>query len=212
MWKISSWLVLSTSRFSSFSIHQNLLGVGGTLKKQTLEEKKNPTKNCESVNLGWSGRQAYKSSTSFSGFSDARMCRFSFRRNSNIPLNTNNTKWSLANQWRKKFFFFLRIHLLVSPTIHVGLPWWFTGKESAGQWGDTGSVPGSGRSHGAGNRNPLQYSPLGNPMDRGAWLATVHAVAKSHIQISNWACTHITVTCSWWFSTLVTIQNHWKPR
>ena len=43
---------------------------------------------------------------------------------------------------------------------------------------DMGSVPGSGRSLGEGNGNPLQYSYLGNPMDRGAWWATVHGVEK----------------------------------
>ena len=44
--------------------------------------------------------------------------------------------------------------------------------------GDTGSIPGLGRSSGEGNGNPLQYSCLGNPMDRGAWRATAHGVAK----------------------------------
>ena len=44
--------------------------------------------------------------------------------------------------------------------------------------GDIGSVPGTGRSPGEGNGNPLQYSCLGNPTDRGAWRATVHGVAK----------------------------------
>ena len=51
--------------------------------------------------------------------------------------------------------------------------------------GDTGSVPGLGRSPGEGNGNPLQYSCLGNPMDRGAWQATVRGVAKSQIQLSG---------------------------
>ena len=45
--------------------------------------------------------------------------------------------------------------------------------------GDVSSVPGSGRSLGGGNINPLQYSCLGNPMDRGTWWATVHGIAKS---------------------------------
>ena len=45
--------------------------------------------------------------------------------------------------------------------------------------GDTGSIPGLGRFPGGGNGNPLQYSCLGNPMDRGACWATVHGVAKS---------------------------------
>ena len=44
--------------------------------------------------------------------------------------------------------------------------------------GDPGSIPGSGRSPEEGNGNPLQYSCLGNPMDRGAWGATVHGVTK----------------------------------
>ena len=44
--------------------------------------------------------------------------------------------------------------------------------------GDAGSIPGSGRSHGEGNGNPLQYSCLENPMNRGAWQVTVHGVAK----------------------------------
>ena len=50
---------------------------------------------------------------------------------------------------------------------------------SAGEVGDTGSIPGWGRSPGGGHGNPLQYSCLENPMDRGAWLGTVHRVAKS---------------------------------
>ena len=44
--------------------------------------------------------------------------------------------------------------------------------------GDTGSIPGLGRSLGEGNGKPLQYSCMGNPMHRGAWQATVHRVAK----------------------------------
>ena len=44
--------------------------------------------------------------------------------------------------------------------------------------GDVGSIPGSGRSPGEGNGNPLQYSCLGNPMDRGAWQAIVHGVTE----------------------------------
>ena len=55
--------------------------------------------------------------------------------------------------------------------------------------GDTGSIPGLGRSSGEGNGNPLQYSCLGNPMDRGAWQATVHAVSKSGAQLSNYKTT-----------------------
>ena len=52
------------------------------------------------------------------------------------------------------------------------------GKESACNAGDLGSIPGSGRSPGEGNGNPLQYSCLENPMDRGAWQATVHGFTR----------------------------------
>ena len=51
--------------------------------------------------------------------------------------------------------------------------------------GDTGLIPGLGRSPGEGNGNPLQYSSLGNLMDRGAWQAIVHAVTKSWSQLST---------------------------
>ena len=50
---------------------------------------------------------------------------------------------------------------------------------------DTGSIPGSGRSLGEGNDNPLQYSCLENPMDREAWEAIVHGVIKSQTQFSD---------------------------
>ena len=49
--------------------------------------------------------------------------------------------------------------------------------------GDPGSIPGSGRSPGEGNGNPLQYSCLENPVDRGAWQAIVHRVAKNWTQL-----------------------------
>ena len=53
------------------------------------------------------------------------------------------------------------------------------GKESTYNVGDPGSIPGPGRSPGEENGNPLQYSCVKNPMDRGAWWATVHGVAKN---------------------------------
>ena len=49
--------------------------------------------------------------------------------------------------------------------------------------GDVGLIPGSGRSPGEGNGNPLQYSCLENPMDRRAWWATVHGVTKSQTRL-----------------------------
>jgi len=62
------------------------------------------------------------------------------------------------------------------------LPQWLSGKEficNAGDAGDVGSIPGSGRSPGGGHGYPLQYSCLKNPMDRGAWQATVCGVTRS---------------------------------
>ena len=61
----------------------------------------------------------------------------------------------------------------------MGFPGGSEVKASACNVGDLGSIPGLGRSPGEGNGNPLQYSCLENPMDRGAWWATVHGVAES---------------------------------
>ena len=67
--------------------------------------------------------------------------------------------------------------------------WGFPGgsevKSSSRNAGDLGSIPGSGRSPGEGNGNPLQYSCLKNPMEGGAWWATVHGVAKSQTRLSE---------------------------
>ena len=60
-----------------------------------------------------------------------------------------------------------------------GFPGGSAGKESACNARDPGSIPGLGRSPGEGHGNPLQYSCLENPMDRGVWQATVNAVPKS---------------------------------
>ena len=70
----------------------------------------------------------------------------------------------------------------------MGFPRWLGGKESACQVGDTreaGLIPGSERSSAEGNGNPLQYSCQENPVDRGAWWAIVHGVAKSWTQLNN---------------------------
>ena len=67
----------------------------------------------------------------------------------------------------------VRIHPMVG-----NFPGGSDSKASAFNARDPGLIPGSGRSPGEGNGNPLQYSCLENPMDRGAWLATVHGVAE----------------------------------
>ena len=61
---------------------------------------------------------------------------------------------------------------------YICFPHSSVGKESACNAGDQGSIPGLGRSPGEGNGNPLQYSCLENPMDRGDWQATVHSVSR----------------------------------
>ena len=88
-----------------------------------------------------------------------------------------------------RYFFFLPFGY---PCLFLGLPGWLSGKKkkkkkipaaNAGDTGDVGSIPGSGRSPGGGDGNPLQDSCLENPMDRGAWWATVHGwqrVGQNH--------------------------------
>ena len=77
-----------------------------------------------------------------------------------------------------------------------GLPGWLSGRESACDTRDTedvGSILGSGRSPRGEHGNPLQYSCLENPMDKGAWRATIHRVAKSQMwlkRLSMHTCTH----------------------
>ena len=66
-----------------------------------------------------------------------------------------------------------------------GLPGGSDGKEFTCSVGNLGSNPGSGRSSGGEHGNPLQYSSLENPMDRGAWRATVHGATKSWTRLST---------------------------
>ena len=76
--------------------------------------------------------------------------------------------------------------------LQLGFPGSSEVKASACNEGDLGSIPGLGRSPGEGNGNPLQYSCLENPMDRGAWWATVHGVEKSQTRLSNFISLHFT--------------------
>ena len=76
---------------------------------------------------------------------------------------------------------------MFSSAAHTGLgfPGDSDNKESACYAGDLGSIPGSRRSPGEGNGNLLQYTCLESPLDRGAWWATVHGVAKSRTRLTE---------------------------
>ena len=97
-----------------------------------------------------------------------------------------------------------RKHLHVDPWLCC-MKLWFFGQATSTSWaslvaqlvknppasaGDTGSIPGSERSPGEGNGNPLQYSCLGNPLDRGTWQSTGHGVAKSQRRLSDYTTNH----------------------
>ena len=83
-------------------------------------------------------------------------------------------------------------------SMHPWTLWGFPGgsevKASASNVGDLGSIPGSGRYPGEGNGNPLQCSCLVNPMNGGAWWATVHRVAKSQTRLSDLTMDTVSLT------------------
>ena len=87
--------------------------------------------------------------------------------------------------------------LLISSDTCLGFPGGSEVKASACHAGDLGSIPGLGRSPGEGNGNPPQYSCLENPMDGGAWWATVHGVAKSRTRLSDFTFTFTHVIEIW---------------
>ena len=72
----------------------------------------------------------------------------------------------------------------------------------AAEDGDVGFIPGSGRCPGGGHGNPLQYSCLENPMDRGAWRARVHGVTKSRTQLNSNTYTQVNTTIFGWITVL----------
>ena len=78
----------------------------------------------------------------------------------------------------------LKIFFTTSNT-YLGFPGGSVVKNPPANAGDMVSIPGSGRSPGEENGNPLQYSCLGNLMDRGAWQATVHGITKSRTQLRD---------------------------
>ena len=76
----------------------------------------------------------------------------------------------------KRYTFFIKF--LKDSKTSVGLPSWLSGKEPTASAEDVALIPGSERSPGKGNGNPLQYSCLGNPIDRGASWATLRGIIK----------------------------------
>ena len=83
--------------------------------------------------------------------------------------------------------------LLLNEHINISIKWSqllrsLKCEERLRKW--EGSIPGSGSSPGEGNGSPLQYSCLGNPMDRGAWRATIYEIMKCQAWLSDWAHTH----------------------
>ena len=102
--------------------------------------------------------------------------------------------------WKNSQRSCLQIH---SP---LGFPGGSNGKESACSVGDLGSIPGLGRSPGEGKGNPLHYACLENPMDEGAWSATVHGVTKSRTWLSDFSLLEVRISaCEFWGDTNIQI-------
>ena len=101
------------------------------------------------------------------------------------------------------FIFFFKC---LSKYLPVGLPDGSGLKNlpaNAGDVEDMGLIPGWGRSPEGGNGNLLQYSFLGNPMDRGAWRATIHGVSNVWMWLSEYACPQYSIACHFFFHSLV---------
>ena len=100
---------------------------------------------------------------------------------------------NLVNHYSYPVPHILASHLIIvncAPHLHSIPSLLLVVKNLPANAGDTSSIPGSGRSTREGNGNPLQCSCLENPMDRGAWWATIHGVTKSWTQLSNFLYRH----------------------
>ena len=93
--------------------------------------------------------------------------------------------------WLCTFCFYFIIIIFTMRYVDLGFPGSSDSKESSCNAGGLGLTPGSGRSPGEGNGNPLQYSCLGNAMEGGAWWAAVHGVPKSRTRLSRHVYTHV---------------------
>jgi len=123
-------------------------------------------------------------------------CMWGMKQKERQPLKNKNQKKKTRNEQKEIWGIVNKFHVCVmyvslarasQVALVVKNP-----PANAGDRRDAGSIPGSGRSPGEGNGNPLWYPCLENPMDRGAWRATVHRVTKSQTQLSVhvYACTH----------------------
>ena len=125
----------------------------------------------------------------------------------NLPDNAGDIRecrfnpWVGKIPWRRKWqpvpVSFFCFFFCIGYSQFGGFPGSSDGKASDYNAGDLGLIPGSGRSPGEGNGNPLQYSCLENLMDQGAWWATVHGVAKSRTRLSHFTSLHSQFTTLW---------------
>ena len=110
----------------------------------------------------------------------AKNVRYSTMQRTNIIMS-NCLEYLMHCKCSDRHLYMLNIQY----NYQTGFPGGSEDKVSDCNAGDLGLIPGSGRSPGEGNGNPIQYSCLENPMDRGVWWATVHGVAKSWTQLSD---------------------------
>ena len=117
--------------------------------------------------------------------------------------DSNNTTFGRYRKHKREWIGFYKTSIIPSSRENLWYPTWLAThywncrhldwsevKASACNAGDLGLIPGLGRSPGEGNGNPLQYSCLENPMNRGAWWAIVHGVTKSRTRLSDFTSLH----------------------
>ena len=169
------------------------------MSAQSLSDSAAPwTVACQApLSIGFS-RQEYWSGLSFPSPGDLPRTGMDLASPASAGrcLTTSVTWWACNRDYISYFYLFLledklfedkNCVLAISKhlTFKVGFPGGSEGKESACNAGDLGLIPGLGRSPGEGNGNPLQYSCLESPMDRGAWWPIVHGITKSWTQLSD---------------------------
>ena len=112
------------------------------------------------------------------------------------PGRLQSMRWlRVGHDWATSLSLFTFMHWRRKWQPIPGFPGGSEDKALACNAGDPGSIPGLGRSPGEGNGNPLQYSCLENPMDRGTEWATVHGVAKSQTWLSDFTSLHFQCSC-----------------